>query len=950
MKNTLRILSLALLCLGMTASESALAQLSFSNANSRLTGTTRSGCAVTVVDVNNDGLDDIVRMDQGHIINLELQQREGNFVNHLITDIGGGSAWAMTMADVDKNGWKDVVADGTGGIRLVKIFENAGVITFTNTLLANSGFFLQNATFCDMNNDGWIDLFGCDDNDASKLYLNDGAGNLNPSTMVNFAVNPTLFYNGDPADSGNYGSAWIDFDNDRDLDLYVAHCRQSSSSPTDERRINRMFVNDGNNNYTEQAAAFGINVGWQTWTSSFGDIDNDGDLDLFLTNHDHTHQLFENDGTGHYSEILTSGITNFSITPIESVMEDFDNDGFVDILIAGDEWLYFKNNGNKTFSRVTGLMTNNGMVSFAIGDMNHDGFVDVFASYGDIYQSPSNTYDDVLFLNNKNTNNFITFDLEGVISEKGAIGSRVTLYGPWGVQIREVRAGESYGTCNSTQLHFGLGSATTVDSAVVWFPSGTTTTLTNLDANQFITVVENNCTITGNLISGTSIICQGQTTTLSGPAGFSSYVWQNGATGQSFVASVAGSYNVLVTDANGCSAISATIEVQLSPDETPTVAVTGELQFCQGGSVTLTSTPAAAYTWSNGANTQATIVTQAGSYSLSIQGVCGVFSSSSVVVDVLAAPAPVGTGAAGPSPSSLQLSATGSNLNWYGQQTGGTLLGTGNTFTTPLLNTTTTYWVDQTTNYGGATNYTGMTDHNGSTYSGNTTNGSNIFDVMDNCVLVSVKVYTDTPGDRLVELRDNLGAVVQSATVNVPLGTSRITLNFNLTPGTGYSLTTNTTVNNTNFGFNAPRLQRSSAGVAYPYVLTDFVTITGSNQGGGFYYYFYDWEVKAGDILCVSDRVPVVADITTGINDVNGLDGIILYPNPANSFVTLEMGNNNHATVELFDVTGRMVRSSEFKSIQAGKVSFDLSGVAKGIYNFRISTDKGTVVKSVSVN
>ncbi len=104
-----------------------------------------------------------------------------------------------------------------------------------------------------MNNDGWIDFFCCDDNDASKLYLNDGAGNLNPSTLVNFAVNPGISYDGDPADSGNYGSAWIDFDNDQDLDLYVAHCRQSTTSPTDLRRINRLFVNDGTNNYTEQA-------------------------------------------------------------------------------------------------------------------------------------------------------------------------------------------------------------------------------------------------------------------------------------------------------------------------------------------------------------------------------------------------------------------------------------------------------------------------------------------------------------------------------------------------------------------------------------------------------------------------------------------------------------------------------------------------------------------------
>ncbi|MFZ7153181.1 MAG: FG-GAP repeat domain-containing protein, partial [Bacteroidota bacterium] len=229
------------------------AQLSFTNANNKIAGPMYSGCAVTVTDVNFDGLDDILRMDQGHNVSLELQNRDGSFSNHYLTSIGSGSAWAMTCADVDHNGWKDMIADGNSGIELVKIFESGGNITSTTTTLQNSGFFLQNATFCDMNNDGWIDLFCCDDNAVSKLYVNDGSGNLFPSTIVNFAINPGINYNGDPADSGNYGSCWIDFDNDHDLDLYVAHCRQSTSSPTDLRRINRLFVNDGNNNFTEAA-------------------------------------------------------------------------------------------------------------------------------------------------------------------------------------------------------------------------------------------------------------------------------------------------------------------------------------------------------------------------------------------------------------------------------------------------------------------------------------------------------------------------------------------------------------------------------------------------------------------------------------------------------------------------------------------------------------------------
>lgn len=946
MKNNLHKMLIATIASALLGVDVASAQLSFTNSNSAIPFNSRSGCAVSVVDVNSDGLDDIVTLDQSNLMNVMLQRREGGYINQFVVDIGGGNAWAMAMADVDKNGWKDMIADGNNGIRLIKLSESGGIITHTNTLLANSGFFLQNATFADMNNDGWIDLFACDDNAVSKLYLNDGAGNLNPSTFVDFAVNPGVTYNGDPADSGNYGSCWIDFDNDGDLDLYVAHCRQSTSSPTDLRRINRLFVNDGNNNYTERAADFGIAIGWQTWTASFGDIDNDGDLDLLLTNHDYNSQIFENDGTGNYTELTNTGINTTTITSIESVFEDFDNDGFIDILIAGSEWMYYKNNGNKTFTRVLGLFANNGMLSFGIGDLNHDGFVDVFASYGDIYNNPSANYDDVLYLNNRNTNNFINFNLEGTASNRDAIGARVSIYGPWGVQIREVRAGESYGNIYSTMLHFGLGQSALVDSAVVWFPSGNTTTLYNLAANQFIKVVENSCAITGNIITGQVIICNGQTTQLTAAPGFASYNWSNGASGQNITVATPGYYNVLVTDANGCSALSNNVEVRLEPDETPTVSVTGNLVFCQGESVTLTSSSAAGYTWSNGGTGQSITVNQTGSYSVTIQGVCGQFSSTDIDVEVLAAPAPIAQGASGPAPSSLLLTATGSNLNWYDQQTGGTLLGTGPTFTTPLLNSTTTYWVDATTIHSGNIAYTGMTYHQGTTYSGNTTNAITYFSVQQPCTLVSAKVYTDTPGDRQIELREGAN-VLQTVTVNVPLDTSRITLNFALVPGVTYSIATNSAVNTANFGFNSPRLRRSNAGVTYPYEVNGLVTITGNNQGSGFYYYFFDWEVKEPDFTCVSERVPVIADITTGISDPNGTDGIGVYPNPASSVINVK--TNSRSLIEIIDVSGRIVKTGTFTPTADGVISIDISNVAKGMYQMNIKSENSETVKRISV-
>jgi hypothetical protein len=955
MKNFTLKRAVAMCCITLVGISTSFAQLSFTNSNSRLETVTHSGCVVTVTDVNFDGLDDLVRMDDGHLVNVDIQERDGNFTNYYITDNGGGSSWGMAVADIDQNGYKDIVADGNGGINVIKLFWNGTTFTYTTTTLANSGFFLQNITICDVNNDGWVDVFCCDDNDASTLYLNNGSGSLAPSNIINFALNPGIDYNGDPADSGNYGSVWTDFDGDNDLDLFVAHCRQSSSSVNDLRRKDRLFVNDSNNNYTEQSTAYGIELPGayhQTWTATFGDIDNDGDFDLSFINHDIASQIFENDGTGFYTDITTGAGFSTPDMSIESVMEDFDNDGYIDILIAGTEWKFFKNDGDNTFTEQSNLFAYDGMSSFAIGDLNHDGFIDVFASYGDIYVSPTNV-DDVLYLNDKNQNHFITFDLEGTTSNHGAIGAKVYVYGDFGVQVREVRAGESYGTINSSQLHFGLGQNTTIDSANVWFPSGETLHFDELDADQFVTVLEGSCAISGNIIPGPHIICTGQSSTLTAVGGYTSYLWNTGETTQSVTANSSGSYYVEVSDGT-CNNISPLIDVEVSPDETPSVSAAGELVFCEGGSVTLDgiSSSATAYLWSpGGATTQSFDATTSGNYTLTIQGVCGSFTSSAITVNVLPADAPTANDVTLSFPASTTLTATGTNPQWYDQSTGGTLLGTGNSYTTPVLNSETTYYVEDITVYPGGTQYTGITNHSGNTFSGNTTNGNLIFDVLENCTLNSVKVYTDVAGTREIQLKNSGGTVIANLSVNIPVGESRVNLNFALTPGFSYELTTNATVNNTSFGYDAPRLQRNSSGVAYPYTVTDVISITGSNQGSQYYYYFYDWEVELASTECVSERVPVVVDIATGIND-NSVSQISLYPNPAKDKVFVSLNNQAYAKVfvNVMDLEGRTVAQQAFNNTTASQnLEVGLNSLAKGVYMVKVVADGTENVYKVAV-
>ena len=1005
-----------------------LAQFTFTNSNSLISATSHSGCAVTVVDVNNDGLDDIVKMDQSTTLVIDLQNQNGTFTHYSLGNITGGSkVWGMAVADVDHNGWKDVATGVNGNMYLVKLFWNGTTITTTTTNLGS--YFVQNVTFGDFNNDGWIDLAVCDDVNYEKIYVNN-SGTLDTTTSLIYTdIYAGLTVGGDPYDSGNYGSVWTDFDNDGDLDLYIAHCRQSATSYTDERRRDRLFVNDGTNHYTESLEAYGLEPGVavvtgsisgniltvtsvssgtlvtgeylyatglasapvitgiltgtggigtyslstsqtlastaitagdfkQTWTTSFGDIDNDGDLDIVMTNHGENGQILLNDGTGHFTDITaTTGFTTPGMDPLESVVEDFDNDGFLDILIAGggngDSYFLYHNNGNNTFTLANTIpSTSNGMLSFAIGDLNHDGKQDIFASYGDVYNTPTST-DDVLYLNTtKNHNHFIDFNLTGTVSNPCAIGARVTIFGPWGKQIREVRAGESYGTSNSMMLHFGLGANTTVDSARIDWPSHLHTYFNNLAADQFVTAVENGCTITGNIIPGPYVICTGQTLNLDGAAGFVSYDWSTGETTSSITVSTGGFYNVEVSNGT-CSNISPSIDVLVNPDETPDITVTGHLEFCGGGSVTLTSSPAALYSWNSGETTQSIQVGASGHYAVSILGSCAEFTSDSVDVNALPNPPATASDDSLYGPTAFTLHATGNSISWYDQQNGGTLLGTGPDYTTPVISSTTTYWAENSTSYGGASNNTGETYHTGTSLYNNTLNGGLDFNVIAPCILTSVKVYTDSThyGTRQIQILDALGNILDTITVNITADSTTVPLNLPLAIASGYRITTDGTLDNTNFGAASPFLQRSSSGVVYPYTVNGELSITngwtGSSTSSSAYYYFYDWNVVTPPTICVGPRVPVQAIIrtVTGISNFSSDNHFSVYPNPANESVTVSFNlpGATKSKIEFVDAVGRIVSSEILENMNGSyNHDFDISNFAKGIYTIHVSSKDKT--------
>lgn len=921
----------------------AIAQLSFTNASQSLNADFNSGGVMGVSDMDGDGLDDIIHMNASEQLLISYQNADGSFTLVDYGDVSGSNQWGMAIGDLDNDGHNDVFSGGSyDGVHVVMISSPGNSSMYSP---AQDNMFMQACNMVDIDNDGWLDAFACHDDAESRIWGNDGMGGLVPQNgWIDMATVPGS------DNSGNYGSVWSDFDNDGDLDLYIAKCRQGVSNPNDPRRINALYVNDGNGNFTEQADERGLVVFSQSWTADFADIDNDGDFDCLITNHDNTLNLLENDGNGFFTDITAGSGLEVTGFFLQAILKDFDNDGFVDLIYAGGTHAYMKGNGDGTFTPQPGMFPySNTMHSFAIGDLNNDGFLDVYSSYGNGYVSPDFSNDDILWLNDGNDNNYFVVNLEGTVSNADAVGARVEIFGPWGMQTREVRAGESYGINNTFQVHFGLGQSETIDSLVIDWPAGGVQVIENPLVNQTLSVIENTCVADPAFVStdGPPVLCEGSTLTLTASAG-ESYLWSNGETSQSIEVDATGGYSVTVFSEGGCFSNSPTFMVELEPDETPEIFVAGELEFCEGNAVTLTSSEAQGYTWSSGEETQSIDVTESGTYSVTVEGACDNFTSSEVTVVVNDTPdAPMAEGDVIPAPGVAELTAVGDNLRWYDVPEGGEILGEGPSFQTPFIDVTTSFWVEDANLLGGELFNGGKEDNSGN--GGIHTNSTYylLFDAAEDMIIKSVKVYAEDDGNRVIQVIDAAEQVVAEGTYFVPDGESVVELNLEVPAGTGYGLRS---------GDSNPQLYRNSNGsnLQYPYSLGELGAITGTNIEGSnefnFYYFFYDWEVQRPISGCISDRTEAVAVIDTATSlEENEAAGFNVFPVPADDFLNVQFGFNGPYELTLFDLAGKVHHSAVNTATQGQVTTIATADLATGLYLLRVVSDGHAKTQKVVV-
>ena len=411
------------------------------------------------VDMNGDFLDDIVTV-QSNQLRVYAQQVAGGFVmtTYPVTGLGTGNVtpdWSIAAGDIDANGLNDLVFGNGSRISVIKATGTGFTyVTYPQNI------FSQRTNFIDVNNDGDLDLFACHDVDQNHAYRNDGTGNL----VFDISLMPTLDV------GGNYASAWVDYDNDGDMDMYMAKCR-GGAPVGDPQRINLLYTNNGDGTFTENGAAAGVNDGAQSWSTAWADYDNDGDMDCVLSNISDQNRFYLNNGDGTFTDIYPTTGIGPQVGSWEVQQADFNNDGFVDFLWENGMELYL-NNGNLTF---TGYNLPFGQG--AIADLNNDGFLDV-QSGGTVHY------------NNGNPNKWLTLNLQGVISNRNGIGARVEIYGAWGKQIREVRSGEGFSNMNTLNVHFGIGAANSITKVVIKWPSGVIDEILDPASNQNLFVLE----------------------------------------------------------------------------------------------------------------------------------------------------------------------------------------------------------------------------------------------------------------------------------------------------------------------------------------------------------------------------------------------------------------------------------------------------------------------------
>jgi hypothetical protein len=320
---------------------------------------------------------------------------------------------------------------------------------------------------------------------------------------------------------------------------------------------------------------------------------------------------------------------------------------------------------------------------------------------------------------------------------------------------------------------------------------------------------------------------------------------------------------------NNYTAVPVTLTMQqpVNSGALPVITSSGSSNLCSGTSMTLTATAGTSFLWNTGATTQSITVSQPGSYYCTVTNYCGTGTTEPFIVNNVtpSSPAVADQSICSGQTSTITATATG-NVRWFDEQ--GNLVNTGLTYTTPILNQNTTYFVENTDTY----NDTLFAEpHTNGIGGGGYTNSAqyNIFNAHEALTIKSALVYSQSAGNLTIKLQNELGQDLQSTVVTVPAGMSRVNLNFPVAADSNLRLGVT--------AMTVTGLYRNNNSATFPYNLNNSLSIIGSSAGASYFYYLYDWEILTQNGQCASAQVPVNVVVTNATepisNDVTICEG-----------------------------------------------------------------------------
>ena len=432
-------------------------------------GGSSMGCAWG--DFNNDGYTDLfIANDDGECNFLYQNTGGGTFVKinsgPVVSD--GGNSWAGTWGDYDNDGDADLYVANVGSANFLYRNNGAGAFERIGDPVTDAHA-SQGCCWCDYNNDGYLDLFVANgDDENNDLYTNQGDG-----TLIKEISGPVVTTGGNSVQG-----SWADYDNDGDMDLFVANKNGQN---------NFLFENNGSGGFVQMISGDIVTDGGESWSGSWGDYDNDGDMDLFVANNGEANFLYENNGDGTFIKNMSATMVLESSHTRGSCWGDINNDGRLDLLVTSrnEPGNLYMNRGNGAFDQYHTEAAN--ARGAALCDYNRDGDLDVCTviNHGNnfLYENiPEHYY------------HWIQVRLTGTTSNKAGIGARIMASAAVsGVDVRQFRqiSGQTgFGGQNASSACFGFRNTGVIDTLRIYWPSGTVWDTTHVAVDQVLTIRE----------------------------------------------------------------------------------------------------------------------------------------------------------------------------------------------------------------------------------------------------------------------------------------------------------------------------------------------------------------------------------------------------------------------------------------------------------------------------